>query len=160
MEILKFPHPSLLTLAEPVKEFGEALAKTLEEMFVLMKASKAVGLAANQVGINQRMFVMEGSKGEKLFFVNPEIAAFSVVLSPFKEGCLSAPGDFVKLPRSSWVIVKFWNEKGEEKSLEFDGIQAVCVQHEMDHLDGKVFLQNIALASKKRKYFRKKWGLK
>lgn len=163
MEILKFPHPSLLTPTEPVTEFGEELASLLEEMFALMKASNGIGMAANQVGIGKRMFVMEGANEEPFFFVNPEIIANSL-LPPTKflsEGCLSAPGEFITITaRHSWVIVRFQDEKGATRTNGFHGIHSVCVQHEMDHLNGKVFLDDESLTKKQRKQLKKKWGLK
>lgn len=160
MELLKFPHPSLFAKCKPVTVFGEELKTILDGMFDLMKSSRGIGLAANQVGLELRMFVMEAPNAEKVYFINPEILRKSKVPANLKEGCLSAPGEFlVLLERSEWVEVKFQDETGAEKTRVFHGIHSVCVQHEIGHLDGKAFLESISLPKKIRSGLASKWKL-
>lgn len=160
MEILKFPNPALLTATQLVAEFGEELSALLEAMYATMKENRGIGLAANQVGLTQRMFVMEGPNEEKIFLVNPEIIGRSSTMANMSEGCLSAPGDFITVySRVDAVVVRSKNEKGEEQVHTFSGIYAVCVQHEIDHLDGIAFIQHDAVHAKTRKKLKKKWGL-
>ncbi len=161
MEILKFPHPSLFTICKEVSVFGEELNILLESMFELMTKSNGIGLAANQVGLHYRMFTMQGPEDEKLFFINPRIISRSSGAANIREGCLSAPGEFVVLPeRSTSVEVEFQNEKGEYQKRIFSGIFAVCVQHEIDHLDGKSHLQSKSLSRQIRRKLAKKWHMK
>ena len=161
MEILKYPHPSLFKKCEPVSIFGSELEILLESMYELMIASNGVGLAANQVGIHFRMFTMLGPNDERIKLVNPVITARSLAPANLKEGCLSAPGEFLLLSeRASWIEVTFQNEKGEKRVRVFKGIHAVCVQHEIDHLNGKSHLQANSISKMKRKELAKKWGIK
>jgi peptide deformylase len=140
--------------------FGPELLFLLESMYETMKANNGLGLASNQVGLDYRMFVMAAPDEEKLFLVNPVITARSIALANYKEGCLSAPGEFLLLDRAAWVEVKFQNEKGEEQKRLFNAIFAVCVQHEIDHLNGKSHLESKSIPKAQRKLLAKKWGLK
>lgn len=168
MKIIRFPDPILFKKCKEVTVFGKELEVLLETMYETMKASGGLGLAANQVSLSYRMFVMEfladvkpDTKKEKIFFVNPKIVARSVAPADQKEGCLSAPGEFLTLAeRSSWVQVEFQNEKGEKKTRVFKGIYSVCVQHEIDHLDGKSHLLSKSIPTSQRKELAKKWGIK
>lgn len=120
-----------------------------------------LGLAANQVGLHFRAFVMAGVDSEKLFLVNPKIIKRSEVPANMKEGCLSAPGEFLVLKeRASWVQVDFQDEKGQPTRRVFQGLHAVCVQHEIDHLDGKSHLMSPSIPKKQRKELCKRWGIK
>jgi len=161
MEILKFPHPSLSTVCEKVTVFGPELKVLLEAMWDTMKKTPGIGLAANQVGLKFRMFVMEGKDGEKFFIVNPIIAGNSLKLSTLKEGCLSAPGEIVYTgSRYDYVQLRYQDENGKEHTRGFTGILAVCVQHEIEHLNGENFMKSKMLSREQRKYLAKKWGLK
>lgn len=161
MEILKLPHPSLFTVCAPVTVFGEELKILLEGMWDAMNKRAGIGLAANQVGLSFRMFTMIGPKEEKLFIVNPVIKEQSKVPAGIKEGCLSAPGEFVELSeRGRWVMVEFQDETGLPHCRVFQDIHSVCVQHEIGHLDGKSHLQSKSIPKAKRKELAKKWGLK
>lgn len=161
MKILKFPDPALLTVCSPVTEFDEKLKATLDEMWEVMVAVEGMGLAANQVGILSRMFTMTNVDGSKLYFVNPVIVKKSVVSANKVEGCLSAPGEFLELDeRAEWVLVDYQDETGAKHQKMFNGIHSVCVQHEIDHLDGKTHLLSPTLSSKDRKMLARKWGLK
>jgi peptide deformylase len=161
MEILKFPHPHLLEKTEEVTVFGEELKTLLDAMWDTMSEHHGMGLAANQVGLSQRMFVMEGPDGKRFNFVNPVITSSSSAPANMREGCLSAPGDYVIVPdRAQWVQVNYEDEEGKSQSRVFQGIYAVCVQHEIDHLDGKAYLENKSIPKATRKPLASKWGLK
>jgi peptide deformylase len=161
MEILKFPHPSLFTKCKPVTVFGPELSVLLESMWETMTSAKGIGLASNQVGLDYTMFVMEGPAKEKIFIVNPKMTKRSSMTANLQEGCLSAPGEFIKLKeRSRWVEVKYQDEKGTEKIAMFTGIYAVCVQHEIGHLEGKSHLQSGTIPGARRRELAEKWGLK
>jgi len=161
VDVLKFPDPNLFIVCKEVSVFGAELKVLLTAMYSTMKDNRGIGLAANQVGLNLRMFVMEGPKEEKILLVNPKITKKSEAPANLKEGCLSAPGEFLILSdRASWVEVQFQNEKGEPQRRVFHGIHAVCAQHEIDHLNGKSHLQSKTIPKAKRKELAKKWGLK
>ncbi len=161
VQILKYPDLALFRTCAPVQVFGEELSKLLNIMFDLMITNNGIGLAANQVGIIYRMFTMLGPNDEKIFLVNPVITARSLAPANLREGCLSAPGEFLVLPeRAIWVEVTFQNEKGEKRVRIFKDIYAVCIQHEMDHLLGKSHLESKSINKAKRKELAKKWGFR
>jgi peptide deformylase len=160
MEILKYPNPALLAKCKPVTVFGPTVETLLDSMWETMKKHGGIGLAANQVGLFYTMFTMEGPNGEKLYIVNPEIIARSAGFVAIREGCLSAPGEFLNLSRSAWVQVKFKNQDGVSYTRVFQGLHAVCVQHEMEHLEGKTFLESNALPKAKRRELARKWGFR
>lgn len=160
MEILTFPHPSLFTKCQPVTVFGPELKTLLDNMLLTMVANNGVGLAANQVGLTFNMFVMSSIDEEYICLVNPKILSKSIAPANLREGCLSAPGEyFIRSDRASWVEVGFQDETGAEKRRVFRGIQAVCVEHEMEHLEGKGFMQSTSIPKAKRLELSKKWGL-
>ncbi len=160
MEILKYPDPSLLKKCDEVTVFGTELKTLLDGMWDAMLKRGGLGLAANQVGLHFRAFVMGGPDSEKLYIVNPKVVKKSEISANLKEGCLSAPGEFLVLSeRSSWIQIDFQNEKGEMLRRVFQGLHAVCVQHEMDHLEGKSHLQSKSIPKALRKVLAKKWGL-
>lgn len=161
MEVLKYPDPSLLKVCEPVTVFGPELKALLDGMWDAMLKRGGLGLAANQVGLHFRGFVMAGVDSERLYIINPRFVKKSEAPAFLKEGCLSAPGEFLILAeRMSWVQVDFQDEKGQMTRRVFHGIQAVCVQHEMDHLVGKSHLMSNSIPKAKRKELCKRWGLK
>lgn len=161
MEILKFPHPALLTPCKPVTVFGLELKVMLDSMFETMVQNNGIGLAANQVGLDYRMFVMLGINGGCCYIINPEIISKSNIISNFQEGCLSSPGEKITTNnRSIWVRIKFQDIQGDSIIFTFEGIHAICVQHEIEHLEGKSFLQSEAISKSKRVALCKKWGLK
>lgn len=160
MVLIKFPDPHLFKPTEEVTVFGEELHVLLDSMWEAMKKNNGMGLAANQVSLSFRMFVMEGTAG-KMEFVNPKIIGKSTTLANLREGCLSAPGEFLVLPSRSVVVQVLYQDKdGAPKTVTLSGIDAVCAQHEIDHLDGKGFLQDKSLSRPVRKRLAKKWGLK
>lgn len=161
MKILKYPDPTLFEVCKEVSVFGSELKVILESMYSTMTVSNGMGLASNQVGLKFRMFVMLGPASEKVFLINPKITKKSVISANLKEGCLSAPGEMLTLDeRASWVKVEYQDETGAKHEKVFKGIHAVCVQHEIDHLDGKSHLQSKSLTKAKRKELAKKWGIK
>jgi len=160
MKILKYPDIRLLSVCHPVLIIDDNVKSILDEMWETMVAHEGMGLAANQVGVMLRMFVMTGVVGEKIYFINPTIIARGLVPAEKTEGCLSAPGEYLQLDeRSEWVQVRYQDETGAEHIKMFNGIHSVCVQHEIDHLNGKTHLMSPTLSSKDRKMLAKKWGL-
>jgi peptide deformylase len=164
MDILKFPNPILVTKTYAITtwtdEFKAELKNLLDSMYELMKKEKGIGLAANQIGLLHRMFVMDGPDG-RVNIINPQIVSKSRIGANIKEGCLSAPGDSVLIPtRAQWVQFVYHDENGDPRGHVFSGVHAVCVQHEIDHLDGKVFFADKSIPKIERKLLMKKWGIK
>lgn len=160
MDVLKFPHPNLFIQCQPVTVFGQELKVLLESMWETMIKHGGIGLASNQVGLHYRMFTMIGPDEEKLLIVNPKLMVKSDVLANHREGCLSAPGEFVVLKERSRIVqIIYQDETGAPRSGIFSGIHAVCVQHEMDHLDGKSHLMSKSIPRAKRRELSKKWKL-
>lgn len=160
MEILKFPDPRLFDPTWPVTVFGDELKVLLDSMWDVMVANYGVGLAANQVGLTFSMFTMEGAEGERLYIVNPRIKSKSSAPANLREGCLSAPGEFLTRPdRAVWVELEFQDELGVPQRRVFKGIAAVCVQHEIEHLNGEGFMQSKTILKQKRLQLAKKWNL-
>jgi peptide deformylase len=144
MEILKYPNPILRQTAVPVEAFDEALDALAGEMFKAMYKSLGVGLAAPQVGHSIRLIVMDTSKelNSPLVLVNPKITKVDGVQS-YEEGCLSFPGVFSKIVSAKTIEVTYQDTKGVEHASSFEGMQAVAIQHEIDHLDGKLFIDRM-----------------
>lgn len=160
MKILEFPHPHLFVKCPPVTEFDEQLKLDLDKMYQLMVDSEGLGLSANQVGILKAFFVMTGPIGEPIYCINPKIEMAYPIPAMIAEGCLSAPGDFIVLNRSSRIVLSFQDHTGKKISRIFNKIHAVCAQHEIDHLLGKSFLQAEEIPSSVKKKLLKKWGIK
>lgn len=160
MDILKFPDLFLFETMPTVTVFEGELSVLLDSMFETMKARNGLGLAANQVGISCRMFVMNGPNG-RLNVVNPVIVSKSKLAANLREGCLSAPGDFIVVPsRSEWVEVNYQDETGKAGHVVLKGLYSVCAQHEIEHLNGKSFMANKSIPKNIRKGLEKKWGIK
>ena len=151
MKIVKFPDPILFNRCDFVNEFNEDLEKTLSEMYKTMEEAGGIGLSANQVGINKRMFVMK-SAGLPLFLINPFVIWESLEIANIKEGCLSAPGEFLIIEnRPLYITLSYLDIKGKYHTKMFSGLEAVCARHEVDHLLGISFLQSKTLPRNKRK---------
>lgn len=129
--------------AAPIEKFDEELAAFVEKMFVTMKQGKGVGLAAPQVGVSQRLFVIQVDGDKPRVFINPEIVETSVELAGYEEGCLSIPGVYADLDRPAEVRVQAWNERGRRFVLGAEGFLARVVQHELDHLNGVLFTDRL-----------------
>lgn len=145
------PHPVLKKIAEPVADgVTDELRRLMDDMLETMYASKGIGLAAPQVGVSQRILVMDieqgedGEKGQPQFFVNPEITWSSEELNVYNEGCLSVPGQYAEVERPEKIRVKYLDYDGKEKEIEADGLLATCLQHEMDHLNGILFVDHLS----------------
>jgi len=153
--ILEFPDPRLRTRAKPVTAFDAALGTLIDDMLETMYAAPGIGLAATQVDVHQRVIVIDISKehNEPLVLVNPEILAREGEASS-EEGCLSVPGIFDEVKRAGKIRLRAQRRTGEFFEQDFDEILAVCVQHEMDHLEGKLFVDY--LSDLKRERIRKK----
>lgn len=126
-----------------IDKFDDELAAFVEKMFVTMKQGKGVGLAAPQVGVSQRLFVIQIDGDKPRVFINPEIVETSVDLAGFEEGCLSIPGVYADLDRPAEVRVQAWNERGRRFVLGAEGFLARVVQHELDHLNGVLFTDRL-----------------
>ena len=155
LNILYFPDARLRTRAKPVEVFDEKLKSLISDMFDTMYEAPGIGLAATQVDVHQRLLVMDVSedKSDPLVLINPEILAKDGE-EEMDEGCLSVPGYYETVRRAEAIKVKAQNSDGEFFELEADGLKAVCIQHEMDHLEGKLFVDY--LSTLKRDRIRKK----
>lgn len=144
MKVLKYPDPFLFKKVKDVIIIDNILKLEAQEMIKIMKDNEGVGLAANQVGLDKRIFVMHCiQEKEPYIFINPEIIEESKEITPYQEGCLSFPNLYIELDRSKTVKLKWTNLEGEEKIEEFSALEAVCVQHELDHLNGIVFVNKL-----------------
>ncbi len=145
LEILQFPDPRLRRLAKPVSRFDKSYWKTFDDMFETMYAAPGVGLAAPQVGINERFSVIDVSEGkqEPLVLINPEIISGKDACD-LEEGCLSVPGAHELVRRYTSVLVRALDKDGKPLEFEADGLLAHCIQHEIDHLDGKLFVDYLS----------------
>jgi len=156
LDILEFPDPRLRTRASPVVEFNDALQQLIDDMFETMYDAPGIGLAATQVDVHKRLLVIDISeeRDQPLVFINPEIEVLDEDLDEYDEGCLSVPGFYETVCRPRKVRVNALDRHGESFTMEPEGLLAVCVQHEIDHLDGKLFVDY--LSSLKRTRIRKK----
>ena len=145
LKILQYPDERLHKVARPVVQVNEATRKLVRDMAETMYAAPGVGLAATQVDVHERIIVLDISEthDQLRVFINPEIISSSGE-QECEEGCLSVPGIYEKVRRAAKVTVRALDEKGETFTLEAEGLLAVCVQHEMDHLLGKVFVEYLS----------------
>jgi len=155
LEILHFPDPRLRTVAKPVPVVGAEIRRLIDAMFETMYDAPGIGLAATQVNVHQRLLVLDVSedKDQPQVFINPEILSRDGV-EEMEEGCLSVPGVYDKVQRAERIKVRALDRDGKPFELEADGLLAVCIQHEIDHLDGKLFVDY--LSSLKRQRIKKK----
>lgn len=155
LTILHFPDERLRTIAEPVEQVDNALRALIDDMFETMYAAPGIGLAATQVNVHKRLVVIDVSeeKNDPLVLINPEILAREGE-EEMDEGCLSVPGIYETVQRADRIRVRALNRDGEAFELESDGLLAVCIQHEIDHLNGKLFVDY--LSTLKRQRIRKK----
>ena len=146
LSILRYPDPRLHKVAQPVQAFDARLQQTIDDMFETMYEAKGIGLAATQVDVHERLIVIDVSeeRDQPLVLINPEITWSSPERVKGDEGCLSVPGIYDGVERATAVKVKALDCEGKEQTLEADGLLAVCIQHEMDHLMGKVFVEYLS----------------
>ncbi|SMF14975.1 peptide deformylase [Alteromonadaceae bacterium Bs31] len=156
LSILEFPDPRLRTVAKTVPVVDDRVRKIIDDMFETMYAAPGVGLAATQVNIHEQIIVIDTSedKTEPLVFINPQVEVIDETLSDYEEGCLSVPGFYEEITRPCHVRVTALNRAGEQFVMEPKGLLAVCIQHELDHLKGKLFVDYIS--NMKRDRIRKK----
>lgn len=155
LTILEFPDPRLRTRAVPVQVFDAALSRLIDAMLETMYAAPGIGLAATQVNVHQRLLVVDVSeaKNQPQVYINPQILSRDGV-EQSEEGCLSVPQVYEQVERAARVRVRAQDRHGECFERDLDGLLAVCVQHEMDHLEGKLFVDY--LSSLKRERIRRK----
>lgn len=146
LNILRYPDPRLHTIAKPVAEVDERIRKLVDDMFETMYEAQGVGLAATQVDVHERVIVIDTSeeRNEPRVLINPEIVWASDEMTMGDEGCLSVPQVYDKVKRHARVTVKALGRDGQVHQFEADGLLGVCVQHEMDHLLGKVFVEYLS----------------
>lgn len=155
LKVLRFPDERLRTVAQPIEEFTPSLQTIIDDMFETMDAEKGVGLAATQVDVHQRLIVIDVSpeRDDPIVLINPKIIAKDGIQIS-EEGCLSVPDCYAKVERAETVTVEALDRNGETFTREGSGLLAVCIQHEIDHLDGKLFVDY--LSPLKRNRIRKK----
>ena len=145
LHILRYPDPRLHKIAAPVAEVNDSIRSLVADMAETMYAAPGVGLAATQVDVHKQVIVIDASdtRDKLLTLINPEIIA-AVGESDCEEGCLSVPGIYEKVARAEHIVVRALDQNGESFSMEADGLLAVCIQHEMDHLKGRVFVEYLS----------------
>ncbi len=145
LEILKFPDDRLRTKAKPVDAVTDEIKQLVDDMFETMYAAPGIGLAATQVNVHQRIVVIDVSaeKDQPLCLINPVITAKDGV-EQYEEGCLSVPGIYETVERAERIEFKALNREGEAFAMDADDLLAVCVQHELDHLEGKLFVDYLS----------------
>jgi len=156
LDILEYPDPRLRTLAKPVTTVTDEIRTLIDDMFETMYDAPGIGLAASQVNVHQQIIVMDLSEdnSEPRVFINPKIEILDGDLEAMQEGCLSVPGFYEDVERIEHCLIKALDRNGEAFEIETRGLLAVCIQHEMDHLNGKLFVDY--LSSLKRTRIRKK----
>ena len=152
LEVLHFPDPRLRKIAQPVKNFDKDLKNIIDRMFFTMYEEKGIGLAATQVNIHKRIIVIDVSekKNEKLYLINPEIISLSDDKDSMEEGCLSVPGFYESVERPKNIKILTYDYDGKEIELQADGLLSTCIQHEIDHLNGKLFVDHISSLKRSR----------
>jgi len=155
LTILEYPDKRLRNQSKPVEDFGDQLQKQIDDMFETMYAAPGIGLAATQVNIHKQLFVIDVSEDNKspLVFINPEILELRGV-EEMEEGCLSFPGVYAKVERADALTIRALDRQGKSFEMDADGLLAVCIQHELDHTQGKLFVDY--LSPLKRQRIRKK----
>ena len=151
-KILIIPDPILRKKSDKVTSIDKSIKQLMNDMLQIMYDAPGIGLAAIQIGIPKRVVVMDLSKNEEkknpMFFVNPEITWKSDSKSSYEEGCLSIPNQFAKIERSEKCNVKYLDYDGNEKKIEASGLLSTCIQHEVDHLNGILFIDYLSKLKK------------
>jgi peptide deformylase len=146
LDILRFPDPKLHTVAKPVKDIDARIQSLIADMLETMYDANGIGLAATQVDVHERLVVIDTSeeRNEPMVLINPEITWMGDERVKGDEGCLSVPGIYDGVERATQVRVKALDANGQERTIEAEGLLAVCIQHELDHLMGKVFVEYLS----------------
>ena len=151
-QILTIPNPLLRKVSEPVTSVNTEVKNLMDDMLETMYAAPGIGLAAVQVGVLKRIIVIDlskdGQKKDPLFIVNPQITFKSDELISYEEGCLSIPNQFAEVKRPSSCKVNFLDYNGKKREINADGLLATCIQHEVDHLNGVLFIDHLSKLKK------------
>ncbi|MGD2006814.1 MAG: peptide deformylase [Cellvibrionales bacterium] len=152
LSILEFPDPRLRTVASPVARVDSRIQQLVDDMLETMYDAPGIGLAATQVDVHEQVIVIDTSesRSEPKVFINPEIEVLNPDLGDYDEGCLSVPGFFETIHRPKSIRVNALNQEGEVFTEELDGLLAICLQHEMDHLQGKLFVDYLSPLKRQR----------
>ena len=152
LEILEFPDPRLRTVAKPLASVDDAVRRLCDDMLETMYDAAGIGLAATQVNVHRRLLVMDTSedRNQPRVYINPEVSVIDEDLGSYDEGCLSVPGFYEEVHRPRRVRVTALDRDGKPFTEELEGIAAVCLQHEVDHLDGKLFVDYISPLKRQR----------
>jgi len=151
-QILEFPDPRLRTVAAPVTKFDSDLHQLIDDMLETMYTADGIGLAATQINVHKRLIVMDLSetKDSPQVFINPEFEVIDQEIEEYDEGCLSVPGFYETICRPRQVLIKAQNRQGEAFEQQALGLLATCIQHEIDHLNGKLFVDYISTLKRNR----------
>jgi peptide deformylase len=146
LEILEFPDPRLRTVAKPVQQVDDGVRLLIDNMFETMYNAPGVGLAATQINVHRQLVVIDVSEDQSqpLVFINPDITVLDETQCDYDEGCLSVPGFYETVTRPQHIRVKALDRDGQPFEIEPQGLLAVCIQHEIDHLNGKLFVDHIS----------------
>ncbi len=148
LPIITAPDPRLKIRSEPVEQFDDELRAFMDDMLATMYDAPGVGLSAIQVGVAKRAMVVDcaedGAAAEPLYLVNPEIVESSEDLRSYEEGCLSLPEQYAEVERPAVIRVRYRDQFGAEQELQAEGLLSTCIQHEMDHFDGVLFVDHIS----------------
>ncbi|TBU93270.1 peptide deformylase [Stutzerimonas kirkiae] len=152
LNILEFPDPRLRTIAKPVEVVDDGIRQLIDDMFETMYAAPGIGLAATQVNVHKRVVVMDLSedKSEPQVFINPEFEYLTEEMGQYQEGCLSVPGFYENVDRPQKVRIRALDRDGQAFELLAEGLLAVCIQHECDHLNGKLFVDYLSTLKRDR----------
>ena len=152
LNILEFPDPRLRTKARPVSTVSNKTRSLIDDMFETMYQAPGIGLAATQVDVHERLLVIDVSEdqSEPRVFINPQVIILDPELGEYDEGCLSVPGFYETVNRPQRIKVTALDRNGEEFTEELEGLLAICLQHEIDHLEGKLFVDYISPLKRQR----------
>ena len=152
LTILEFPDPRLRTVAAPVETVDDEIRSQIDDMFETMYAAPGIGLAATQVNIHKRIITLDTSEeqDQPLVLINPEFEVLDAELHKYQEGCLSVPGFYEDVKRPQRIKVKALDRNGDAFEFEADELLAVCIQHEIDHINGKLFVDHISALKRTR----------
>ena len=147
LPILRYPDPRLHTVARPVAAVDDRIRSLIDRMFATMYEANGIGLAATQVNVHERLVVIDTSeeRNQPMVLINPEITWMNDERVKGEEGCLSVPGIYDGVERATALKVTALDRNGQSRTIEAEGMLAVCIQHEMDHLMGKVFVEHLSL---------------
>jgi peptide deformylase len=148
LELVKAPDPRLKLVSKPVEDIDRTLKRFMDDMFETMKAANGIGLAAIQVGVPKSLAVIDldpgGPKSARIYLINPKIVEISEERTTYNEGCLSVPEIWEDVDRPSWLKVEYTDEKGRRQEIKGDGLLATCLQHEIDHINGLLFIDHLS----------------